>query len=144
MTEDLCPNCEAPFSDLQMMGFGANQPSPRFQCGSIFVPVAKRLVVKTYACMKIAELRASIAKPAAMPEAAAKDAALGRAIQRASGELPEGFTICIDLENGAGSVELQDENCETLRSDESEPLSVQINDLIDEAIKSAAEEKDYE
>lgn len=78
------------------------------------------------------------------PEAVAQDAALGRAIQRASGELPEGFTICIDLENGAGSVELQDENCETLRSDESEPLSVQINDLIDEAIKSAAEEKDYE
>lgn len=73
MNKELCPNCEAPFSDLQMMGVGGNQASPRFQCGSIFVPVAKRLVVKTYACMKIAELRASIAKPAAVPEAVAKD-----------------------------------------------------------------------
>lgn len=72
MTEELCPNCEAPFSDLQMMGVGGNQASPRFQCGSIFVPVANRLVVKTYACMKIAELRASIAKPAADVDAIAK------------------------------------------------------------------------
>jgi len=71
VSDEFCPNCEAPFSDLQMMGVGGNQASPRFQCGSIFVPVAKRLVVKTYACMKIAELRASIAKPAAVPEAVA-------------------------------------------------------------------------
>jgi hypothetical protein len=62
MKEDLCPNCRSPFSDIQMMGVGANQASPRFMCGSIFVPVANRLVVKTYACETIAELRAVIAR----------------------------------------------------------------------------------
>jgi hypothetical protein len=61
MSDDTCPNCGAPFVDFQMMGVGGDQPSPRFRCGSIFVPVAKRLAVKTYACETIAELRAALA-----------------------------------------------------------------------------------
>ena len=81
----------------------------------------------------------------AMDDQSERDESLGRAIQRACRDLPEGFTICIDLERGAGTVELQDEEGETLPSrDEGEPLSVHINWLVDEAIKSRAEDKDYE
>ena len=41
---------------------------------------------------------------------AEKDAALDRAIQKACGELPEGFSIIISLENGAGYPELYNQD----------------------------------
>lgn len=65
-----------------------------------------------------------------------RDTAVGTAIYRACGELPEGFNISIGCENGYGGAELLwDEG--RIEPDFDLPFADQINELIDHAIRHA-------
>ena len=65
---------------------------------------------------------------------------VGRALLRACTDLPEGWTIRIDLENGAGDIEISDSKGDILALDLSgEPFSDQINAHIDYAIEFVKE-----
>lgn len=77
-----------------------------------------------------------IEKQAKVPDDVARDAAIGAAVLRACGELPEGFKIAIDLENGAGSVELLWDD-ERYEPEFDLPFSGQIHDCIDHAMLAA-------
>lgn len=81
---------------------------------------------------------------AAAPAADVLDAAdreflaIGRAIQRAAGELPADGEIRIDIENGAGTVYvLESEHCDWRYIDSGDVFSAQINAAIDVAIDAA-------
>lgn len=61
--------------------------------------------------------------------------AIGRAVNRAARDLPEGWEIRIDLERGAGAVHLTDpEGKETMIDGSGELFSDQINAAIDAAM----------
>jgi hypothetical protein len=64
-----------------------------------------------------------------------KNAEVGAAIQRACGELPEGFDIHIELENGAGGVCLYEPNSDVSFDEfDADTFAGQINKAIDHAI----------
>ena len=66
--------------------------------------------------------------------------AIGAEIMRACKELPEGWTLRIDLENGNGDVEISGPNGEALGLDyESELFSDRIKTHIDYAIEFVKE-----
>lgn len=58
---------------------------------------------------------------------------IGQEIQRAAGELPEGYNIEIDVEKGAGTVSLIDEEGDRMHIDIDEYLSSAIREAIDAA-----------
>lgn len=68
--------------------------------------------------------------------------AMGRAIDRAASELPDGFDIRIDIENGCGTVYLRNRGDEgpgrlwRMIDGGGEPMSSEINLAIDEALES--------
>ena len=63
------------------------------------------------------------------------------AIQRACGDLPEGWTVRIDMENGAGIVELYDDELERIEFPaDSGSIAQDINRAIDRAIEITRED----
>ena len=64
-----------------------------------------------------------------------RDAAIGAAIQRAAGELPDGWNIAIDVERGAGSVYLHGpDDSEAMDVDSDNRLAAEINVATDRAL----------
>ncbi len=68
-------------------------------------------------------------------EAMARDAAIGAAIQRAAGELPDGYEIQVCVERGAGYVTMTDRDARThsFDVDADNRLPAEINAAIDAA-----------
>lgn len=62
---------------------------------------------------------------------------IGQEIQRAAGELPIGYNIEIDVENGAGTVSLIDDEGNRTDIDTDEYLSGAISDAIDAAMSAS-------
>lgn len=89
--------------------------------------------------LRITELEAQLAAQPAMTGEQKRDMLIGRAINRAAEELPEGYEISIDIERGAGIVELWDGEGDSRIIDSGEPFYAQINEAIDSAINAAAQ-----
>lgn len=72
--------------------------------------------------------------------AAERDAAIGAAIQRAAGELPDGFNVEISVERGSGSVTIlnPDGQLTAMDVDSDNRLAAEIHAAIDAAISRAA------
>lgn len=62
---------------------------------------------------------------------------IGEQLQRAAAELPEGYNLTINVEKGAGWIELTDPDYENIKvnNDMVEGISYAIEDAIDAAIK---------
>jgi hypothetical protein len=77
---------------------------------------------------------AALLNEAALALAAAQeDGEIGRAVNRAARELPEGYELSIELERGAGTVRLYPHKGEPMHDFEAETFSGQINQAIDAA-----------
>lgn len=85
-------------------------------------------------CM-VAKLIAALPALLDQLEAAERDAAIGRAIQRGAAELPDGWEVEITVERGAASVYLRDDDGETkaIDVDAGYRLPAEINAAIDAA-----------
>src|SRR5574343_449826 len=71
---------------------------------------------------------------AAVPADVARDAAVGAAIERAAGSLPRGYSIEIEIENGAATVRLyDDEVCRLGYDGDGDTLAGEINTATDTA-----------
>jgi len=65
--------------------------------------------------------------------------ALGKAIKRAAGDLPEGYELTVEVEKGAGIAILYDPEGFDIGGLDGDTLADQINRAIDKAIEAAAE-----
>ena len=65
-----------------------------------------------------------------------EDYAVGAALQRAAGELPEGFEICVEVERGAGTVRLYGPEGDEIKGIEGDGLADEINEAIDTAMEA--------
>ena len=85
-------------------------------------------------------MTAPAAQGDALDQGVREELSIGKAINRAARDLPEGWEIRIDLERHAGVVHLTDpEGNETMIDGSGELFSDQINDAIDAALASAAQ-----
>lgn len=67
-----------------------------------------------------------------------KDTEIGRAVNRAAEKLPVGYELTIDLEQGAGTVSLSDDDGNYIELDTADlSFAEQIDQAIDRAIASA-------
>ena len=69
---------------------------------------------------------------------AARWLALGKAVERAAGELPEGYELNLELERGAGIAILYDGDGFDIGGFDGDTFADQINRAIDKAIETAA------
>lgn len=67
-----------------------------------------------------------------------EDYAIGAALQRAAGELPEGYEIRVEVERGAGTVRLFGPEGDGIEGIEADTLADEINEAIDAAMESQA------
>jgi hypothetical protein len=65
--------------------------------------------------------------------------ALGRAIERAAGELPEGYELVVEVEKGAGTVALIDTDGDRIEELTGDTLAAQVESAIGYAVERAAE-----
>lgn len=65
-----------------------------------------------------------------------EDYAVGAALQRAAGELPEGFEIRVEVERGAGTARLYGPNGDEIEGIEGDGLADEINEAIDTAMEA--------
>lgn len=70
---------------------------------------------------------------------AARWLALGRAIERAAGELPDGYEIRVEVEKGAGTVALYDTDCDRIEEFSGDTLAEQLESAIGYAVERAEE-----
>lgn len=93
--------------------------------------------------LEAAELLAATAtQRAEAMEADADATAVGAAIQRAAGELPEDWSISVEIERGSGTVLLYNEGHDAekvMDVDSDNRLAAEINAAIDAALSAAAE-----
>lgn len=64
---------------------------------------------------------------------------LGRAIERAAGELPDGYELRVEVEKGAGTVVLYDTDCDRIEDLTGDTLAAQVESAIGYAVDRAAE-----
>ena len=87
------------------------------------------------------ELRATVDnyQPSAPADDVVRDAAVGAAIERAARDLPRHYWIEIEIENGAATVRLYDDECARLGYEtDGETLASEINTAIDAAMLAAS------
>lgn len=69
--------------------------------------------------------------------------ALGKAIERAAGELPDGYELTVEVEKGAGTVGLCDPDCNQITEFNGDTLADQVENAIGYA-RARADELDDE
>lgn len=93
-----------------------------------------------------AELASSLSAPATPTKVAddvVRDAKVGAAIERAARELPRYYSVEIEVEAGAATVRLYDDECCRLDHDpDGETLAGEINSAIDAALLAAQQQKE--
>lgn len=95
-------------------------------------PKAERL------SLEVAELRQQLAEANARLE---KHVPLYEAVNRAAGELPEGWSICLNVERFGGGVELFDQGGNQVEDfpTDNERLDYTVNDAVDAALAATAQ-----
>lgn len=69
-----------------------------------------------------------------------RDLALGAALERAAGELPEGYEVRVEVERGCGTVALYDPDCDRIEEFLGDGLGEQVVNAIEYACARAEDE----